>query len=169
MSETTFLAATVTLSDRAWRGLHDDASGALLRQLLTEMGATLTPHHILPDDEGQLAGLLIELAAQVDLILTTGGTGISPRDQTPEATLRVIEKRLPGVEQALHLAGSAKVATAILSRAVAGTRGRCLIINLPGSPGAVRDGMQVLAPVIPHAIRLLKAHVSDCREDLNKQ
>jgi molybdopterin adenylyltransferase len=164
----TFTAATITLSDLAARGEREDASGALLRELLGAEGARLLPHRVLPDEVERISAALVELASQADVVITTGGTGLSPRDVTPEATLAVVEKRIPGIEEALHRAGAESVPTAILSRAVAGVRGNCLIVNLPGSPGGVRAGMAVLQPVLPHAVRLLKAEVRDCREDLRQ-
>ena len=161
-----FTAATITMSTRCAAGLADDASGALLRDLLAAAGADLYAHEVLPDSADQLEARLRDLCGRVDVVVTTGGTGISPTDVTPEATAVVVERRLPGVEAALHLAGRDKVPTAILSRGIAGVRGRCIIVNLPGSPGGVRDGMAVLAPILPHAVRLVRGEVRDCAGDL---
>lgn len=167
--ENVLTAATVTLSDAAAAGEREDQSGGILQQLLRELGFELQQHILLPDDPHQLTAHLLELSRSVDLVITTGGTGLGPRDFTPEATMEVLEKRLPGVEEALHQAGREKVPTSILSRSVAGVRGHCLIVNLPGSPGAVRDGMAVLAPVLPHAIRLLRGARGECERMTDPQ
>jgi molybdenum cofactor synthesis domain-containing protein len=168
MTENQFTAATITLSDKAAKGERQDSSGKLLRELLEEMGAALLPHEVLADEEAALRTRLIELTEQADLVITTGGTGISPRDRTPEATAAVVMRRLPGVEAALHFAGREKVPTSILSRGVVGVRGNCLIVNLPGSPGGVRDGMSVLKGVLKHALKVLKGEVRDCKTDLSQ-
>jgi len=162
---TTYTVVTITLSDACAAGNRDDRSGQLLRELATAAGLHHLRHHLLPDDPAKLTEILLHESATADAILTTGGTGLSPRDFTPEATAAVVEKRIPGIEQALHSAGREKVPTSILSRAVAGVRGRCLIINLPGSPGGVRDGMGVLQPVLQHAIHLIRGEVRDCAKE----
>lgn len=151
-------AAVITISDKGFRGEREDASGPLLAQLATEMGAQVVETHILPDEPDQIAALLAELADSggIDLILTTGGTGPSPRDQTPEATRRVIEREMPGLAELLRWDGYRRTPFAVFSRGLAGIRGRTLIVNLPGSPKAVREGMEVLASLLPAAIALIK-------------
>jgi molybdenum cofactor synthesis domain-containing protein len=151
-------AAVVTISDKGFRGEREDISGPLLSRLTTEMGAQVVTAHIIPDEQEQIAALLTRLAdsGEVDLILTTGGTGPTPRDVTPEATRAVIEREMPGLSELLRWDGYRRTPFAVLSRGVAGIRGRTLIVNLPGSPKAVQEGMEVLAPLLPSAIALIK-------------
>jgi len=153
-----FKAAVITISDKGACGEREDASGPLLTQLVTEMGAQVITTRIVPDEPEQIAAVLAKLAdhGEVDLILTTGGTGPSPSDQTPEATRRVIEREMPGLAELLRWDGYRRTPFAVLSRGVAGIHGRTLIVNLPGSPRAVREGMEVLAPLLPAAIALIK-------------
>jgi molybdopterin adenylyltransferase len=148
----------ITLSDKGFRGERQDESGPLLCQLVTEMGAQVVSTHLLADEWEQIAGLLARLAdgGEMDLILTTGGTGPSPRDVTPEATRSVIEREMPGLAELLRWDGYRRTPFAVFSRGAAGIRGRTLIVNLPGSPKAVREGMEVLAPLLPSAIALVK-------------
>lgn len=159
MLESPIRLAIITLSDRAAAGTRDDESGLVIRQMVAALNPLLISQKILPDDLTQLIHEFQQLADHdnAELILTTGGTGLSARDVTPEATLAVIQRRVPGLEEALRAAGIAKTPYAMLSRAVAGVRGHTLIINLPGSPKAVRENLEVLLPVLPHAVKLLRA------------
>ena len=154
---TTISAVIVTVSDRGARGEREDASGPILRELLTRMGAQVTAQHVVPDERDKIAALLTRLCDDgADLVMTTGGTGPAPRDVTPEATRDVIEREMPGLAELLRWDGYRRTPFAVLSRAVAGIRGRTLIVNLPGNPNAVREGMEVLAPLLPAAIALIK-------------
>jgi molybdopterin adenylyltransferase len=151
-------AAVITISDKGHVGLREDQSGPLLQELLAEMGFAVPIYHILPDEQEQIADMLRELAdgGAVDLIVTTGGTGPAPRDVTPEATLAVIEREMPGLAELLRFEGVKRTPLAVLSRGVAGIRKDTLIINLAGSPKAVREGIEILTPVLPHALQMLK-------------
>ncbi len=149
--------AVVTVSDRASRGEREDTSGALLVELLKCMGAQVLTLQIVPDEREQIAHLLLRLCDNgLDLVMTTGGTGPAPRDVTPEATREVIEREMPGLAELLRWDGYRRTPFSVLSRAVAGIRGGTLIVNLPGSPKAVREGMEVLTPLLPAAIALIK-------------
>ena len=161
----------ITVSDRASRGERDDESGLLLRALVEGAGAEVAAYRVLPDEEVILAHALRDLADTCfcDLIFTTGGTGLSPRDHTPEATRAVIDREIPGIAEALRASAQKKTPFAMLSRAVAGVRGRTLIINLPGSPGAVQDAFQVLKPVLKHAVELIQGRVKDCRDSHRRE
>ena len=117
---------------------------------------------VVPDDLDRIREALEELARNHDLVVTTGGTGLAARDVTPEATLAVIERRLPGIEEAMRAAGREKTPLAVLSRAVAGTRAGCLILNLPGSPGGIADGLGAVLASLPHAVQVLRGNVADC-------
>ena len=149
----------VTISDRASAGVYADLSGPEIEIALREVcGAAEFVTALVPDEASLIAAKLRELADQAgcDLIVTTGGTGISARDVTPEATRSVIEKELPGFGEAMRMQSLAKVKTAILSRATAGTRGRSLIVNLPGKPSAVRECLAILAPAIREGVAHLR-------------
>lgn len=151
-------AVVITVSDACSRGERKDASGELLVQLLTEIGAEIVATRVLSDDPDPLADALREFADQheVNLIVTTGGTGVAPRDNTPEATLAVIEREAPGLAEAMRIETLKQTPMAMLSRGVCGIRSGALIINLPGSPKAVRESFAVIAPVLNHAIALLE-------------
>ncbi len=151
-------AIVITVSDRSARGEQEDVSGQELRRLLEEMGASIVATEILPDDLEPLAEKLRAYAdrAEVNLIMTTGGTGLAPRDNTPEATRRVIEREAPGLAEAMRVETLHNTRMAMLSRGLCGTRSGTLIINLPGSPKAVRESFAVIKPVLAHALALLE-------------
>ncbi len=150
--------AIVTVSDGVSRGLREDLSGATIREMVEAAGGTVVAHRVVPDERPQIAEVLRHLAdsGQVDVILTTGGTGLAPRDVTPEATRDVLDKEAPGLAEAMRLEGLRHTPRAMLSRATAGVRGRTLIVNLPGSPKGVRESLGVVLPQLPHAVALLR-------------
>ena len=146
-------ALAVTVSNRAAAGVYEDRSGPVLADLLRAAGCVVDGPVVVPDGEPVAAALRDAVAQSYDVVVTTGGTGLTPLDLTPEMTRRVLEREIPGIAEALRAAGAAAgVPSAILSRGVAGVAGRTLIVNLPGSAGGVRDGMAVLTPVLGHAI-----------------
>jgi len=154
----TIQAAVVTISDKGYTGQREDVSGPLLVDLVGRMGAEVVRREIVPDEREEIVRLLVGLADEIelDLVMTTGGTGVTPRDVTPEATRAVIEREMPGLAEAVRFEGYRQTPLAVISRGVAGIRGRTLIVNLPGSPNAVRDGMETLSPILPHAIRMIR-------------
>lgn len=154
----------LTASDSAYRGERQDESGPVIASILEKAGMEIVHQKVLPDDEGALAVELKYMAdgLGLDVVLTTGGTGLGPRDRTPEATRAVIEREVPGIAEALRAAGLRKTPHAMLSRAVAGVRGSTLIVNLPGSPRAVQENLEVLMPALGHAVELLQGTAVDC-------
>lgn len=149
-------AAVITVSDRSHGGLRHDASGPLLASLLGDLGFAVSEVVVVPDESEQIANAVLAAASGHELVVTTGGTGLSPRDVTPEAVIPLLQRQVPGLAEALRAENREAVPTTILSRAVAGTIGSCVIVTLPGSTGGVRDGVTVLRPVIGHAIAQLR-------------
>lgn len=154
--------AVLTLSDKGSRGEREDLSGPVIADMLKGINAEIKYSAIFPDEKEIIKEKLIEYSARVDLIITTGGTGLSPRDVTPEATLAVIDREIPGIGEIIRAEGMKKTPRSMLSRAIAGIRGQTLIINLPGSPKAVRENLEVILEVIPHAVEKIKGDTSDC-------
>jgi molybdenum cofactor synthesis domain-containing protein len=150
-------ALVLTASNRAAAGIYEDRSGQALAAGLRELGFDVEGPHVRRDDIGELSDVLrAAVDASFDVVLTTGGTGLSPTDVTPEATRAVVEREAPGLAEAVRRYGEAKVPTAVLSRGIAGTAGRTLIVNLPGSTGGVKDGLAVLGPLLPHVVSQLR-------------
>jgi molybdopterin adenylyltransferase len=150
--------AVVTISDSVSQGAREDRSGPALREACQKRGWQVVSSHLVPDETGTLQARLIELADSgvVDLILTTGGTGIGPRDTTPEATAAVCQKLIPGFGELMREKGRQSTPRAVLSRAVAGVRGRSVIVNLPGSPKGAVESLDAIADLLPHAVEVLR-------------
>jgi molybdopterin adenylyltransferase len=153
----------LTISDKGSRGQRQDKSGAAIREAVSPLESVVVKYEIVPDEADILAAKLADWSdgGDVDVIFTTGGTGLGPRDVTPEATLSVIDKEVPGFAEAMRAKSLEKTPTAVLSRAVAGLRGACLIINLPGSPKAVQECLEIILPAIPHAVEIIRGEVTE--------
>ncbi len=154
--------AVLTLSDKSSKGRRKDKSGPLIAKIIKKINGKVVNYDILPDEKPLIKKRLLSLCNKVDLILTTGGTGLSPRDVTPEATLGVINREIPGITEVMRSRGLKKTPFAMISRAVAGTRGKTLIINLPGSPRAVEENLKIILPVLPHAVEKIKGSKTEC-------
>jgi molybdopterin adenylyltransferase len=159
-----FSFAVITMSDKGSRGEREDTSGKLLQDLLRQEGYHLQGYAIVPDDQGMIIKKILDFIdnRKIDLIVTTGGTGVAPTDVTPEAMQKVIEKDIPGMAEAMRAASLRKTPHAVLSRARTGIRGKSLIINLPGSKKAAEENITVLLPSLPHALDKIRGGTSDC-------
>ena len=156
--------AILTVSDRGSRGERDDKSGPALAAWVTERGVEVASTAIVADEQSEISSALREWAdgGEIDLILTTGGTGVSPRDVTPEATATVLERVIPGFGEAMRAASLRKTVKAVLSRSSCGVRGRTLILNLPGSPVAAIENLEAVWDAVPHAVRKIQGDMEDC-------
>lgn len=154
--------AILTLSDKGSKGEREDTSGPMVKKLIKKINAEVVSYDILPDEKTMIKKKLISLCRKADIILTTGGTGVSPRDVTPDSTREVIHKELPGIAEAMRYEGLKKTPYAMISRAVAGIRGNTLIINLPGSPRAVRENLSVIISCLSHTVEKIRGNTSDC-------
>ena len=161
-----FTVVVLTLSDKGSKGERDDASGPLIEEMVKALPGQVIHYEIIPDEKALIIEALKKSADQLraDLILTTGGTGLSPRDVTPDATLAVIDKQVPGFAEAMRAESLKKTPHAMISRAIVGIRGTSLIVNLPGSPKSVRENLSVILPALPHALSKLKGDPTDCAQ-----
>jgi molybdenum cofactor synthesis domain-containing protein len=159
-----FRAVIITVSDRGARGQREDTSGPEIARMVEAAGMVIIGRRIIPDEKELIRRMLLEWCdgGEADLILTTGGTGVSPRDVTPDATRDVIDREIPGMAEAMRRQSAAVTPHAMISRALAGIRGRTLIINLPGSPKGARENLSVLLPALAHAIEKIRGDESEC-------
>jgi molybdopterin adenylyltransferase len=159
-----FTAGVLTISDKGSQGKREDESGEIAARILEEEGYTLLRRKVVPDNRRQIADTLVEWADRdcLSLIVTSGGTGLSPTDVTPQAMKEVIDYEVPGIAETMRAASLRKTPHAMLSRAMAGVRRNCLIINLPGSPGGVKDNLSVVLPALKHALSKLGGDMTDC-------
>ncbi|MFH2034474.1 MAG: molybdopterin adenylyltransferase [Candidatus Margulisiibacteriota bacterium] len=158
----------ITVSDKGSQGLREDLSGPAIKDAICrDTPWRVSSTAIIPDEQSQISAQIVEMADQegCDLIFTTGGTGLSPRDVTPEATRAVVDREIPGIAEAMRMGSMKNKKSAILSRAIAGTRGKSLMINLPGSPRAVKECLEIIMPVIAHALEVLQKGSAECGND----
>ncbi len=160
----------LTISDKGWRGQRSDESGKVIRNSPLVLDNNVVKYEVIPDEADIIANKLVEWADEgnLDIILTTGGTGLGPRDVTPEATLSIVDKVVPGFTEAMRTTAFSATPFAILSRAVAGVRGKCLIINLPGSPKAVRECLEIISPTLTHAVEILSGEITEHTTDTGR-
>ena len=159
-----FSVGIITISDKGAAGTREDLSGPEIKNIIVSLPAEVKEYAIVPDSNDLIANKLKEWTDNkgIDLIITTGGTGVSPRDVTPEATREVIEKEIPGMSEVMRMESLKKTPHAMISRAVVGIRHHSLIVNLPGSPKAVRENLQAILPALPHTLSKLKGDETDC-------
>jgi len=159
-----FTVGILTISDKGAAGERQDKSGAVIHEILSGIDVGIVNYAIVPDEKEAIVEKLVRWADEdkLDVLFTTGGTGLTARDVTPEATLSVVDRIVPGFAEAMRAESLKKTPMAMLSRAVVGTRGKCLIINLPGSPRAVRECLEVILPALPHAVETLKGQAGEC-------
>jgi len=155
--------AVLTISDKGSRGEREDRSGVVIQEFVAQLGGELSAYQIVPDEKEQIQGRIVEWcdSLEVDVVLTTGGTGLAPRDVTPTATLEVMDYEVPGIPEAMRAESLKKTPNAMLSRMVAGVRGHTLVVNLPGSPRAVQECLDAIRAALPHAVETLRGEVGD--------
>ena len=153
----------ITVSDKSWQGLREDRSSQVIKDFLAPLEHNIVGCDVVPDEKEDIAGRIAGWAdkGNIDLILTSGGTGLAQRDVTPEATLSILNKTVPGIGEIMRAETFRITKSAVLSRSVAGVRGSCLIVNLPGSPKAVRECLEVIMPFIPHAVEIIRGEVTE--------
>lgn len=156
-----YTLSIITVSDKGSKGEREDISGRVIEEVMSPL-FEIVSYTIVPDEKEKIKEAILSNVNRVDLILTNGGTGLHPRDVTPDATLEVIEREVPGIAEAIRAEGAKKTKKAILSRAVAGIKGKTLIINLPGSPKAVRESLEAIIDAIPHALDKIKGDPTEC-------
>ncbi len=159
-----FTVGILTVSDKGWAGERQDKSGEVIREILSKTDVHVVNYDIVPDEKEAIAQKLVQWAdeAGIDVIITTGGTGLNPRDVTPEATLSVVDRVAPGFTEVMRAESFKKTPHAMLSRAITGIRRSCLIINLPGSPKAARECLEVILAALPHAVETMKGQGGEC-------